>query len=246
VINTNQKKILIKYEKIDLTTINKNLENKSPLEVLSWALSTFGNKISLASSLGLEDQVLTDMCLKIDSKIRIFFLDTGRIYQETYDLLEKNMEKYQIFYDIYFPKTDSVEKMTNKFGPNSFYKSIELRRKCCEVRKVEPLKRALKGLEAWITGIRRNQSIIRIKIQKVEWDSTNNLYKINPLADWTENQVWKYIKQNKIPYNNLHDEGYPSIGCVPCTRAILPGEDIRSGRWWWETPENRECGIHKR
>ncbi|MHA1381509.1 MAG: phosphoadenylyl-sulfate reductase [Candidatus Helarchaeota archaeon] len=231
---------------MDLTTINKNLENKSPLEVLSWALSTFGNKISLASSLGLEDQVLTDMCLKIDSKIRIFFLDTGRIYQETYDLLEKNMEKYQIFYDIYFPKTDSVEKMTNKFGPNSFYKSIELRRKCCEVRKVEPLKRALKGLEAWITGIRRNQSIIRIKIQKVEWDSTNNLYKINPLADWTENQVWKYIKQNKIPYNNLHDEGYPSIGCVPCTRAILPGEDIRSGRWWWETPENRECGIHKR
>ncbi|MHA1267468.1 MAG: phosphoadenylyl-sulfate reductase [Candidatus Helarchaeota archaeon] len=228
----------------NLNEIAEKLEEKSPQEILIWAISIFKEKIVLATSLGAEDQVLADMVTKINPQIPIFFLDTGRIHQETYNVLEETRLKYKIKIKTLFPQTSSIEKFEYEEGPNPFYKSIELRRKCCQIRKVEPLKRALHGFNAWITGLRRSQSITRVNTKKIEWDSENKIYKINPLADWTEKQVWDYIQQNDIPYNKLHDQGYPSIGCIPCTRSIKPGEDIRAGRWWWETPEKRECGLH--
>ncbi|MGB9613643.1 MAG: phosphoadenylyl-sulfate reductase, partial [Candidatus Margulisiibacteriota bacterium] len=153
--------------------------------------------------------------------------------------------KYHIKVDPYFPDTASVEKIIREHGPNLFYKSVELRRLCCRVRKVEPLHRALSELDAWITGLRRNQAVTRAEIKKIEYDRGNDLVKINPIADWDEDQVWEYIKANQVPYNALHDRNYPSIGCEPCTRAVKPGEDIRAGRWWWESPEKKECGLHK-
>jgi len=227
-----------------------NLEKKTAEEILKWADETFGNKVSLASSFGVEDVVLIDMLVKISPQSavhspRIFTLDTGRLPQETYQVWERIEEKYNIKIQPYFPEAKAVEDMTKKYGPNLFYKSIDLRKLCCKVRKVEPLKRALKNLSAWICGLRREQSVTRQEIKKVEIDTANNgIIKINPLADWTEKQVWDYIKRNNVLYNALHDRGYPSVGCAPCTRAIKPGEDIRAGRWWWENPEQKECGLH--
>jgi phosphoadenosine phosphosulfate reductase len=201
-------------------------------------------RIALASSLGAEDQVLTHMVLAIDPKARIFILDTGRFHSETYDLIQQTMRRYGINYETFFPEASDVEEMVRIHGPNLFYDSIENRKKCCNVRKVKPLQRALSTLEVWITGLRKGQAVTRSAVEKVEWDEANGLIKLNPLADWSEEQVWDYIRQNAIPYNVLHDQGYPSIGCMPCTRKVLPGEDIRSGRWWWETPEQKECGLH--
>jgi phosphoadenosine phosphosulfate reductase len=171
-------------------------------------------------------------------------LDTGRLPQETYDVIEETREKYNIEIKVMFPDLKQVEQMVNENGPNLFYESIENRKLCCRIRKVEPLKRALSELDAWICGLRAEQSPTRQKLDKVEWDENFNLIKINPLADWTQNQVWQYIKENNVPYNELHDKGYPSIGCAPCTRPIEPGENIRAGRWWWENPEHKECGLH--
>jgi len=228
----------------------KEFEEKKAEEILKWAIEKFGKKVALASSFGAEDVVLIDMLMKIDPSARIFTLDTGRLPQETYDLIEKIMEKYGAKIEFLFPDKKAVEEMLEKYGPNLFYKSVELRRLCCHIRKVEPLERILKDLDAWITGLRREQSVTRVRIEKVEEDERTFdgikrvLIKINPLADWTEKQVWDYIKRNNVPYNALHDRNYPSIGCAPCTRAIKPGEDIRAGRWWWETPEKKECGLH--
>lgn len=224
----------------------EDLESKNAQEILQWGLRTFSNKVSLASSFGAEDVVLIDMLTKIDPKPRIFTLDTGRISQETYDVMEAIREKYGINFEIFFPKTEAAEEMIEKHGPNLFYKSINLRKLCCQVRKIEPLSRALKELSAWITGLRREQSVTRSDVKKVEKDETNGLIKINPLVDWSEEEVWNYIKKNNVPYNALHDKGYPSIGCEPCTRAVKPGEDLRAGRWWWELPEQKECGLHER
>lgn len=222
-------------------------ENKTAEEILIWVNESFGEKSALASSFGAEDVVLTDMLLKINPKFKIFTLDTGRLPAETYDVWERIEGKYGIKIEAYFPETRFVEEMINKHGPNLFYKSIELRKLCCHVRKVEPLNRALKGLEAWVCGLRKEQSITRQDIKKVEIDDIHNgIIKVNPLADWTEKQVWDYIRENDVPYNKLHDQNYPSIGCAPCTRAIKPGEDIRAGRWWWELPEGKECGLHSR
>ncbi len=202
------------------------------------------DRIALASSLGAEDQALTHMVLSIHPGARVFILDTGRFHAETYDLIDLTMKRYGMRYEIFFPEAPDVEEMASLYGPNLFYESVENRKKCCSVRKVKPLRRALSTLDVWITGLRKEQAVTRGAIEKIEWDETNGLIKLNPLADWSEEQVWEYIKRNDIPYNRLHDRGYPSIGCAPCTRAVKPGEDIRAGRWWWENPEQKECGLH--
>ena len=226
--------------------LQQQFQNCTTQELLRFFLETYQERIALASSLGAEDQVLTDLVLKINPKARIFVLDTGRLSQETYETITKTMEHYGRSFEIYFPQTSAVESLVSQNGPDLFYENIEKRHQCCGVRKVEPLQRVLSTLDVWITGLRRDQSVTRQDIQKIEWDETNQLLKINPLIDWSAEQVWQYIRENRIPYNKLHDQGYPSIGCAPCTRAIKPGEDIRAGRWWWEAPEHKECGLHFR
>jgi phosphoadenosine phosphosulfate reductase len=224
----------------------KLLEDKSPEEVIRFFISYYKDKVAFSSSLGLEDQVITHMVSSIDKSTRIFTLDTGRLFPETYSLIYRTNDRYEINIQVFFPDYNAVEGMVNKKGINLFYESIENRKECCRIRKIEPLKRAFSGLDAWICGLRRDQSVTRTDMQVVEWDANNNLVKINPLINWTEQQVWDYIKENNIPYNVLHDKGFPSIGCQPCTRAIKPGEDVRAGRWWWENPEQKECGLHAR
>lgn len=213
-------------------------------DILEKALALFGYKITFASSLGAEDQVITHMLSKIDKSANIITLDTGRVFPETYDLLHRTVNRYGISIKSYYPDTTQVEEMVNTKGINLFYESIENRKLCCHVRKIVPLRRALEGKEAWITGLRREQSVTRTDLQIVEWDAANGLIKINPLLEWSEEQVWEFINSNNIPYNKLHDQGFPSIGCQPCTRAIEKGEDLRAGRWWWEMPDSKECGLH--
>jgi phosphoadenosine phosphosulfate reductase len=222
------------------------MENKSAQEVLRWAMDIYGSRIALASSFGPEDIVLIDIMTKIDKeKTRIFTLDTGRLNQETYDLIDTISRRYNIRIEVFFPEHKEIEQMVEEKGMNLMYESVENRKLCCEIRKVHSLKRALKKLDGWITGLRREQFITRAHVKKVEIDSTHsNIVKVNPLADWTHEMVWAYIHDNNIPYNRLHDIGYVSIGCEPCTRAIEPNEDPRSGRWWWETGTPKECGLH--
>ena len=225
---------------------SKEYDQMSETEVLSWALEQYGDRVAMASSFGAEDVVLIDMLAKINPKARIFTLDTGRLNQETYNVMDAVRDKYGIEIEVFFPDTDRVEKMEKEYGFNLFYDSIENRKLCCGIRKMEPLKRAFSGLDAWITGLRREQSVTRAEVSKVENDTANNLVKINPIVDWSESDVWDYIKANDVPYNTLHDQGFPSIGCAPCTRAVKAGEDVRAGRWWWETPEQKECGLHEK
>ena len=225
--------------------LNKKFAAETPENLLQSLMNEFGEEIALSSSLGPEDQVLTDMMLKINKNAHIFTLDTGRLFPETYSLLDKTNLRYGIKIRVYFPDFRKVEEMVSTDGINLFYESIEKRKLCCRLRKLEPLNRAFSGLKAWICGLRREQSITRQDMKLVEWDETNSLIKINPLIDWTEKQVWDYIREHNVPYNRLHDDDFPSIGCQPCTRAVKPGNDARSGRWWWEAPEHRECGLHK-
>jgi len=226
----------------DLATQQAQLQGKSSQEVLAWGLAEFGNQISLASSFGAEDMVLTDMLAEIQPDAKIFTLDTGRLPVETYDLIAKVQKKYpQLQIQIMFPQAEAVQKMVQTKGINLFYESVENRKFCCHLRKIEPLTRALVGLNAWITGIRRDQTSSRNDMQVLEQDK--EVYKLNPLIDWKEVQVWDYIRSRGIPYNLLHDQNYPSIGCAPCTRAIATDEDPRAGRWWWEM-DNKECGLH--
>ncbi len=225
---------------------NEEFKDASALETLRYFLDEFGDTITLSTSMGAEDQVITDMVVQIDPSVRIFTLDTGRLFQETYDLIDQTNEKYGIQIEVIFPDYKQVEKMVKEKGMNLFYHSVENRKQCCGLRKVEPLKRAFKGMDAWICGLRKDQSVSRFFSKKVEWDEQNQLIKINPLIDWTEKDTWNYIHENQVPYNSLHDKGYASIGCLPCTRPIKPGEDFRAGRWWWEDEEQKECGLHKR
>lgn len=197
-----------------------------------------------ASSLAAEDMVLTDLILKAGLPIGIFSLDTGRLHPETLGMLVKVKESYGYDIAVYRPDPAAVEHYVAQNGLNAFYDSVEMRRECCRVRKVEPLGRALAGNKAWVTGQRRAQSATRTELALEEFDSAHGLTKFNPLADWSEDDVWNYIRANGVPYNPLHDQGFPSIGCAPCTRAIQPGEDIRAGRWWWENPDSKECGLH--
>ena len=208
-------------------------------------MKEFHPNITLASSFGAEDVALIDMAVKIEPKVRIFTLDTGRLNEETYEVMDKIRRQYGVSIESYFPDTKKVESLEREKGFYSFRESIDNRKECCYIRKVEPLSRALKGVKAWITGLRREQAVTRQEVLKVEADTAHGgIQKISPLADWTEKEVWEYIKKNKVPYNRLHDLGYPSIGCAPCTRAVKPGEGIRAGRWWWENPEHKECGLH--
>ena len=197
-----------------------------------------------ASSLAAEDMVLTDMILKAKLPIGIFSLETGRLHQETLAVLDKVKARYDHDITLYRPQPEAVAAYVEQNGLNAFYNSVEMRRECCRIRKVEPLGRALAGNKAWITGQRRAQSSTRAELHVQEDDAAHAMTKFNPLADWSEQDVWDYIRANDVPYNALHDQGYPSIGCEPCTRAVQPGEDVRAGRWWWENPDSKECGLH--
>lgn len=200
--------------------------------------------VVFANSLGAEDMVLTDLIWQEKINIKIFSLDTGRLPVETYELIHQAEKHYNRKLTIFFPRHDAVEAYTREHGSHGFYESVDARKACCHARKVEPLQRALAGKGAWVTGLRAAQSATRDKLKVLSQDTTNNLVKASPLADWSEAEVWVYLRANKVPYNRLHDQNYPSIGCAPCTRAIQPGEDVRAGRWWWESPESKECGLH--
>jgi phosphoadenosine phosphosulfate reductase len=232
--------------KEEIKALNKRFSGIDAEKVLSYFLLEFKGRIALSSSLGAEDQVLTDMVMQIDPEVRVFTLDTGRMFPENYDLIDKTNQTYRMKMDVFFPDYKKVEEMVSDRGINLFYENIENRKLCCHIRKIEPLKRALSKLDIWICGLRSDQAVTRINTKLLEWDETNGLLKLNPLADWTHEQVWDYIRKKKVPYNILHDKGFLSIGCQPCTRAIEPGEDVRAGRWWWEKPDSKECGLHNR
>ena len=222
-----------------------SLESRSAREVLAWGVQEFSPRIGLASSFGAEDVVLIDLLVAITPPVTVFTLDTGRLNEETYEVMEQIRQKYGISIMSYFPGRERVQQLEREKGFYSFRRSVENRKECCGIRKVEPLARALDGLDAWITGLRREQAVTRTGVPKVERDAAHQgMVKLNPLADWSEQQVWDYIRAHDVPYNALHDRHYPSIGCAPCTRAVKPGEDVRAGRWWWETPEQKECGLH--
>jgi phosphoadenosine phosphosulfate reductase len=235
-----------KEMKAQIAQWNKELEGKSAVGVIAYFLRHFRDRLVLSTSLGLEDQVLTEMVLRQNRNVEVFTLDTGRLFPETYDLIARTNKYFGIRMKTYFPEPAEVEKMVADKGINLFYDSVENRKLCCGIRKVAQLPRAFAGKEAWICGLRKDQSVSRFFNKMVEWDDNNGLVKINPLINWTEKEVWDYIKKHNIPYNLLHDRGFPSIGCEPCTRAIEPGEDIRAGRWWWENEVHKECGLHKR
>ncbi len=232
--------------KEEIAGLNEQFADASPVEVINYFVEKYNDKIALASSLGAEDQVLTQMLTSVTDNAHIFTLDTGRLFSETYELIDRTSKKYKTNLKVYSPKAEAVQNMVQAKGINLFYDSIENRKECCYNRKLEPLKRAFEGLEAWICGLRADQSVTRTDVQLVEWDDNNNIIKINPLVKWSEKEVWDYIKEKGIPYNPLHNKDYPSIGCQPCTRAVLKGEDIRAGRWYWENPDTKECGLHKK
>jgi thioredoxin-dependent adenylylsulfate APS reductase len=223
-----------------------DFEGLTALEIVTWALESYHPRLALACSFQAEGSVLIDMMYRVRGPgFRIFTLDTGRLNQETYDCMDAIRARYGVGIEVYFPDAMKVQEMVRSHGLNLFYNSIDLRKLCCGVRKVEPLKRALKGLDAWMTGLRREQAVTRVDVRKIELDRDHdNIVKINPLADWSSDEVWNYIRRHDLPYNRLHRQGYPSIGCAPCTRAVKPGEDARAGRWWWENPDTRECGLH--
>jgi phosphoadenosine phosphosulfate reductase len=225
--------------------LSKLLEEASAKEIVSFFLENYKGDIVFSTGLGAEGQVITDMIVKKDKEaVKFVTLDTGRLFPETYTLIDKTNKQYDIKMNVYFPDYKQVEKMVKEKGINLFYESVANRKQCCYLRKVEPLKRATKGYKIWIAGLRREQSITRLNLQPVQWDDAYKVIKVHPLYDWSEQDVWNYIKEHDVPYNELHDKGYPSIGCEPCTRAVKPGEDIRAGRWWWEEPEKKECGLH--
>jgi phosphoadenosine phosphosulfate reductase len=225
---------------------DETFEAMDAVELLGWALERFRPRIALASSFGAEDVVLIDLLMELDPRARVFTLDTGRLHSETYALAQALRDRYGLTIDVYFPRTEATEAMVRAHGVNLFYASVENRKLCCGVRKVEPLGRALEGLDAWITGLRREQAVTRGRVRKVEIDADHGgILKLNPLADWSWDRVWGYIRDHAVPYNALHDAGFPSIGCAPCTRAVKPGEDLRAGRWWWEQDAAaKECGLH--
>ena len=212
---------------------------------LAAALARHG-RLVYSNSLGAEAMVLTDIIATQLPEIDMFSIDTGRLYEETHELLEKLQRRYRRAIRVVYPDAAALERLVARQGVNGFYHSLEARLECCRIRKVEPFKRAIVGYDGWITGLRREQSAARAAAEAVEWDAEHGLYKVSPLLEWTEAEVWQYIRARRLPYNRLHDRQFPSIGCAPCTRAIQPGESRRAGRWWWEQPETRECGLHPR
>lgn len=230
----------------EIAAINARLTGAEPQAVLVWALDRFGDRVALSSSFGAEDVALIDMMWRINPKARVVTLDTLRLHTETYGVIDRIRERYGMEIEVFYPDLSAVDRMVKEHGYNCFYRSPEFRHMCCGIRKVEPLARALSGLDAWVSGIRRDQASTRTDADLVEIDNVHDkIVKVNPLANWTNDRVWSYIKEHEVPYNALHDQGYPSIGCAPCTRAVQPGEDPRAGRWWWEIElEGKECGIH--
>ncbi len=223
------------------------MDIKHKVSEVTEALQTVAREytpVALASSLGAEDMLLTDIICKHAPAIEVFTLDTGRLPEETYRLIQLIRGRYGRALTVYFPRAEAVQQYLQQHGPNAIYESVELRKACCHMRKVEPLQRALAGKKAWVTGMRRQQSLSRKDIPLAEWDDDHQLHKFNPLAGWTRDEVWEYIRSFDVPYNALHDKGYASIGCAPCTRALSVGEDERAGRWWWEEETAKECGLH--
>ena len=226
---------------------SNDYETKTAEELIQWTIDHYGLKAGLACSFGMEDMVLIDIIAKVKGPITIFTLDTGRLHEETYQIMDRVRSHYGLEIKTYFPNLEQVQVLVREKGFFSFKESIENRKECCGIRKVEPLNRALGELDAWVTGLRREQAVTRTQTPKVLEDADHPpLLKITPLADWTQDQVESYIEKNKVPVNALHKKNYPSIGCAPCTRPIEPGEDIRAGRWWGENPEHKECGLHPR
>ena len=223
---------------------NNQLAKNTILEKLKYLVQNHPGKVIFTTSFGYEDQVITDIIFSNQLDIKVVTLDTGRIFPETYKVYRSTLEKYKQAIKAYFPPTDEVEKLLDEKGPFRFYESLENRKECCYIRKIIPLKRALKGNEIWITGLRASQSNNRSAMQEFEFDAGNDIVKYNPLMEWSLEQTIDYVKKNHVPYNVLHDRGFVSIGCEPCTRAIQPGEDFRAGRWWWEQGSGKECGLH--
>lgn len=235
----------MKFSEEDVKSLNREFERSSPEDILAWASGNLGRSVALATSFQVQGMVLVDMFAKTDPGARIFTLDTGRLHSHTYDVMDRTREKYGINIEVLFPDTAQVEEMVRDRGVNLFYKSVANRRLCCQVRKTNPLNGYLKTLDAWITSIRADQTEQRSDSSRFEVDYLHGkMLKINPILDWTVDQVWDYVRKNDVPYNKLHDMGYPSIGCAPCTRAVEEGEDPRAGRWWWEQGSDKECGIH--
>lgn len=225
--------------------LNTLAKGKSPAEMLAIVAERFPGKAVFTTSFGYEDQAISDMIFSNDLPVSVVTLDTGRMFEETYKVWQRTLEKYQKPVIPYFPEPEDVESLLLTKGPLSFYESLANRKECCFIRKVKPLNRALKGAECWVTGLRASQSEGRSSLDYFMWDEAHNLIKFNPLLDWSLDQVIEYIHKNNVPYNALHDRGFVSIGCEPCTRAIKPGEDFRAGRWWWEQNSGKECGLHK-
>ncbi len=225
---------------------NSQLAGNSIVEKLQLLVENHSGKVVFTTSFGYEDQVITDMIFSNNLDIKVVTLDTGRLFPETYKVYNSTIDKYKKPIAVCFPPTEKVEEMVNKKGPFSFYESLENRKECCFIRKVIPLKRALSGNEIWITGIRASQSENRSDLHEFEWDEGNQIIKYNPLLEWSLEETIQYIRENYVPYNILHDQGFVSIGCQPCTRAIKPGEDFRAGRWWWEQNSGKECGLHEK
>lgn len=224
--------------------INELVRGKGTLDALTVLAERFLGKIVFSTSFGIEDQVITHFIFTNNLPIRVFTLETGRLFPETYYVWNRTLEIYKKDIEAYFPDTHAVQQLISQKGPSSFYESVENRKECCRIRKIEPLQRALEGAECWITGIRAEQSDNRQGMAQVEWDGGHQLVKFHPIYDWSLDDVWNYAKANHIPYNPLHDKGFPSIGCAPCTRAVREGEDFRAGRWWWEDTSKKECGLH--
>lgn len=237
----------MEFSKDTFTEIESELQSRldrSPLASLVWLTQKFAGGAVFSTSFGMEDQVITHLIFSNKLPIRVFTLDTGRNFQETYSTWSRTLERYQQSIETYAPQAKAIEQLLSQKGPNSFYDSVENRKECCQIRKIEPLGRALAGQQLWITGIRAEQSPNRLDMSPLEWDAGHQLLKFHPLFDWTFDQVRDYVRQHNIPYNSLHDRGFVSIGCAPCTRAIQPGEDFRAGRWWWEDASKKECGLH--
>lgn len=229
----------------EVLTLELEQKAAATRELLQAAVRDYG-RVVYANSLGVEAMVLTDLIWTHVPAIDIFTVDTGRLHEETYTLLDRLQRRYGRSIRVVYPDAGQLSELVSRQGVNGFYDSLEARLACCRVRKIEPFKRAVAGYGAWITGVRREQSPVRAQGQPIEWDEAHGLHKVSPLLEWTEQDVWHYVRARKLPYNALHDRQYPSIGCAPCTRAVAQGEDSRAGRWWWERPESRECGLHPR
>jgi len=228
----------------ELEKLKRELTGLSIIDKLWYLAKKHPGKIVFSTSFGWEDQVITDLIFSNKIPIKVFTLETGRLFPETYYVWNRTLEVYKQIIHAYYPQTESLQSMVDTKGPNSFYESIENRKECCHIRKIEPLKRALHGNEIWVTGIRAAQSANREDMHDLEWDASNQLIKFHPIFEWSLEEVKQYIKDNNIVYNTLHDKGFPSIGCAPCTRAVAPNEDFRAGRWWWEDQSKKECGLH--